>query len=49
MLAMTAIGKVVSPTEDAKLNTYHERKYEVFRRMVEDQLDYQRMMQVHNT
>lgn len=49
MEAMTAIGKVVSPTEDAELNTYHERKYEVFRRMVEDQLDYQRMMQVHNT
>lgn len=44
MTAMSQIGDSVWPSSDAALAAYHEKKFCVFRRMTEDQLEYRRMM-----
>ena len=41
--AMSGSGVVVSPAEDVK--GFHDRKYRVFRALVEDQVKYRKMME----
>ena len=45
MERMSAIGETVQPTTEVGESLLHERKYRVFRRMTDDQLEYRRIMQ----
>jgi len=44
MAAMTSVGAETLPDDDGRVRDMHERKYRVFRKMVDDQLEYRRIM-----
>jgi len=43
MLAMTRLGRIVQP--DPSTAEFHDRKYRVYRRMIDDQRAYRALMQ----
>ncbi|KAJ1679002.1 hypothetical protein EV182_002925 [Spiromyces aspiralis] len=47
MKRMTPPGTVIEPTADPDLVLYYDRKYRVFRRMQQDQKEYQQIMAGH--
>jgi ribulose kinase len=44
MAAMTAVGDSVAPSTSAAVATYHDRKYQIFLKMSQDQIGYRAMM-----
>ena len=44
MAAMNRVGSVVEPSRMQSIESYHNRKYEVFMELYKDQLKYRKLM-----